>query len=403
MHESPGATRPWLPALCAAALFWSFSFGAGSTLASIWLKEAQFGDTIIGLNTGVYYLGIALATLLVPWLMRRWGRGTLVVGMVASGLTVALFPWGGSLGGWFVLRILNGFAGALSLVPLETMVNRVSEPGQRSRNFGYYAFCVALGIALGIALGAQSYAVSPRAAFLLGGCAALVAGIVVHRWLPWHYMEEEPVDRSMPIGLGRNFLSYGSAWSQGYLEGGMIGLLQVYLLAIGLSEVGAGWLMGVIMIGVIAFQVPVAWLADRLGRTFVLVCCYIVTVGCLAVLNAGVGLVMLTICLFFTGACSSAFYPLGLSILGERTLARGLARTSAWFLGINCIGSLIGPVAAGGAMDLFGKNAIFASGEAAVLLIILPWGAVRLYKQFAQSKSKATVSEWRPVENRPAA
>ncbi|HLN27927.1 MAG TPA: MFS transporter [Gemmataceae bacterium] len=403
MHESPGATRPWLPALCAAAMFWSFSFGAGAPLASIWLKEARFSDTIVGLNTGIYYLGIAVAALAVPWMMRRWGRGTLIAGMVASGLTVAMFPWGGSLSGWFVLRILNGFAGAMSLIPLETMVNRVSEPGKRSRNFGYYAFCVAMGIALGTALGVQTYALSPRVAFLLGGCAAFVAGFIVLGWLPWRDMDEEHLDRSTPIGLGRNFLSYGSAWSQGFLEGGMIGLLPIYLLAIGLTKVGAGWLMAVIMIGVISFQVPVAWLADRLGRTFILVCCYIVTIGCLAALNVGLGLVLLTICLFFTGACSSAFYPLGLAILGERTPTRGLARTSAWFLGINCIGSLIGPVAAGGAMDLFGKNAVFAAGEAAVLLIILPWAAVRLYKHFAQTESPVIVSECRPVENRTAA
>jgi MFS family permease len=372
--------------LCAAALCWAFSFGVGAPLASLWLQDAGYSATVIGLNTGVYYLGIAVAAIAVPWALRRWGRGALVAGMLASALTVAWFPWGGSLSGWFVLRVLNGMAGAMSLIPLETMVNRVSGPDVRSRNFGYYAFSVAAGIALGTALGAQMYPFVPRTAFVLGGFSALVAGVIVMAWLPWPAMEEKKPTQDAPVSLGRNFLSFGSAWSQGFLEGGMVGLLPVYLLALGLSEAAVGWFIGLIMIGVIVFQVPVSWLADRWGRTRVLVGCYFITAGCLACLSTGLSMVWLAICLFFAGASSSAFYPLGLAILGERTPPAGLARTSSWFLGINCLGSLMGPIAGGRAMDLFGKHAVFAAAEASVLLVFLPWAGVRLYKQLRATK-----------------
>ena len=119
------APQKWaLLVLCLSALCWAFTFGAGAPLASLWLRDAGCSATVIGLNTGVYYLGIALASPFIPWMMRRWGRGGLIAGMLASGLTVAWFPWGGSLFGWFVLRLLNGVAGAMSLVPLETLVNR---------------------------------------------------------------------------------------------------------------------------------------------------------------------------------------------------------------------------------------------------------------------------------------
>ena len=70
-----------------------------------------------------------------------------------------------------------------------------------------------------------------------------------------------------------NVLSLGTAWSQGFLEGGMLALLPIYLLAAGLSEAAVSWLMSGLMIGIIVAQVPVAWLADRLGRTAVLVGC----------------------------------------------------------------------------------------------------------------------------------
>src|SRR5207237_10497453 len=127
-----GNPRKTLLVICIAGLLWAFSFGLGAPLASVWLKDAGHRETLVGLNTGVYYLGIALTAVVVPWLMRRSGRGTLIAGMVLTAVTVAWFPWGCNLSGYFVLRFLNGVGGALSLMPLETLVNHNSPPEQRS-------------------------------------------------------------------------------------------------------------------------------------------------------------------------------------------------------------------------------------------------------------------------------
>src|SRR5262249_57557922 len=79
--------------------------------------------------------------------------------------------------------------------------------------------------------------------------------------------------RGTPLDFARNFPSFGSAWSQGFLEGGMIGLLPIYLLSVGLSREAVSWLVSGVMVGVILAQVPVGWLADRLGGTAVLAGC----------------------------------------------------------------------------------------------------------------------------------
>src|SRR5262249_18880330 len=159
--------------LCLASAGWAFGFGLGAPLASLWLGDAGFDTDTIGLNAGTYYLGIALAAGFVPWLMRRFGRNCLIVGIVFSGITVTLFPWGGSSGPWFGLRLLNGIAAALSLIPLESYVNRHSPPEQRARNFGFYAFSIALGWALGNFVGLQMYAAMAPWAFALGGAVSL--------------------------------------------------------------------------------------------------------------------------------------------------------------------------------------------------------------------------------------
>lgn len=366
-----------LLSLCLASAAWAFSFGLGAPLASLWLRDAGCSDTVIGANTGVYYLGIAVTACIVPWMMRRWSRGCPILGMVLSGLTVACFPWGETLAGWFALRILNGLAGAMSLIPLETFVNRHSPAEHRGRNFGFYAFAVALGWALGNLVGLLMYEDLPRLAFLLGGCGGLVAAAVVLGLMVWP--EEPAAEHHAPTALGwrRNFLSFGSAWSQGFLEGGMVAFLPVYLLFLGMAEVRVSWLTSGIMVAVILFQVPVAWLADRLGAARVLLCCYAVAVTGLALLPFCDNSAWLALGLFLVGACSGAFYPLGLALLGERLPPAGLSRASAGFLAINCLGSLVGPVISGIVMDWLGKRAMFSVGEAAIVLVLAVWAGLQ--------------------------
>jgi MFS family permease len=352
---------------------WAFSFGVNAPLASTWMHAHGSSDTLVGLNTGCYYLGIALAAALTPWAMRRLGWVALAAGMLGSAVTAAAFPWGGGLPGWFLCRALNGGAGALSLIPLETYVNRTSDPRRRALFIGCYAFCVALGMGLGNLVAMRMAAHQPRTAFLLAGLAALAGAGVVALWRPAFLEEAKSAAGRTPLHFRRNFLAFGSAWTQGFMEGGMVGLLPIYLLALGLSRDRVGDLMGGLMVGVILAQAPVAWLADRLGRAAMLCGCNVLALVGIACLTGPGGTAWLAGWLFVVGACSGAFYPLGLALLGERTPPADLARAGSWFLAINCLGSLTGPVVAGAAMDLFGRGALFVSGGAAVALVLGLW------------------------------
>ncbi|HEY7156072.1 MAG TPA: hypothetical protein VH575_19060, partial [Gemmataceae bacterium] len=63
------SSRRTLLMLCLASAGWAFSFGLSAPLASLWLRDAGRGARVIGLNTSLYYLGVALAALAVPCLM----------------------------------------------------------------------------------------------------------------------------------------------------------------------------------------------------------------------------------------------------------------------------------------------------------------------------------------------
>jgi MFS family permease len=399
MHVKMASATRTLVILCFAIGCWAFSFGlaAVSGLCSLWLERAGCDHSLIGLNTSIYYFGILLASAVVPWVMRRWGRWCVIAGMVVSGVSVALFPWGGGLFGWLMLRLINGVAGAMSLIPTETMVNHNAGANQRARHFGFYALAVALGIALGILVGIRIFGESPLLAFWIGGAVSVLGGVLLWRRLPLVEAPPEEERGAGPVKVRDNLLSFGSAWSQGFLEGGMVAFLTIYLLFLGLSESQAGWLLGGTMVGVILFQVPVAWLADRLGRTRVLFGCYLVVAAGLICLPLSGGSAWLGVWLFLLGACSSAFYPLGLALLGERVSGPGLARANAWYLALNCLGSLTGPLLMGKAMDLFGKSALFAVGEAAVLLVLIAWAISTIRARVARSRdtSNAIVTQER--------
>ena len=157
------------------------------------------------------------------------------------------------------------------------------------------------------------------------------------------------------------------------------------------------------MVGVILFQVPVAWLADRLGRRRVLFGCYAVVAVGLICMPLSAGSAWLGVWLFLLGACSSAFYPLGLALLGERITGPGLARANAWYLALNCLGSLMGPVLMGRAMVQFGKPALFVVGEAAVLLVLVACVAVQLRARLRTKASEPVPDTAARMEEREAA
>jgi MFS family permease len=375
MSSPASGSRRTLAVLCLASMGWAFSFALGVEVAPLWLKDAGFSPKAIGLNTSVYYLGVALASLFVPRLLPRAGRGCVVAGMLADALATALLPWAGGAAGWFALRAAAGAATALSLIPLETLVNHNAPPGRRARDFGLYAAGVALGVGVGSLPGPPLYALSRPLPFVLGGLAALFAAVLAWRGLPagGHNTEDRPSD--MPLSLRANALSFGTAWAQGVLEGGMLTFLPLYLLGLGFAAEAVSWLLGGLFLGVIVCQVPVGWLADRLGKQPLLLACHAVLGVGLLLLPSWRATGALWAGMFVMGACCGAQYPLGLALLGERVPAAAVARANAWYLACNCAGSMTGPALMGLVIECFGPGSELTAGAAAVALVVAVWAA----------------------------
>jgi MFS family permease len=336
---------------------------------------------LVGLNTSLYYLGVAAASLLAPWLMRRGERTCLVAGMIADAVTTAVFPWVEAPVLWFLLRFLGGVGSALALIPMETRVNANAPANRRARDFGLYAFSVAAGIGVGTSFGLSLYPIAPRLAFILGGAVTLAAAILAGIALPPCKGTVAETTSHPHLSLWRECFPLGTAWVQGFLEGGMLTFLALYLARLGHGDQVVSGLMAGLFLGVVVIQVPIAILADRLGRHRVVLACHLLVLAGLIVLPFCAGAGLLAVLLFLVGASCAALYPLGLALLGERVPPSAMAHANAWYLASNCAGSLSGPVLAGLAIDCFGQRALFVVGAVVVLVVMLAAGRP-LYRAF---------------------
>jgi MFS family permease len=366
--------RRGMMVLCLASAGWAFSFGLAVPLGALTLRDAGCSASAVGFDTSLYYLGVVLMSLLLPVVFPQPGRRVIVVGMTLDGVATMLFPWAGGLVGWSLLRLFSGAATALCLIPMETRVNRDAPPGQRAWAFGLYASSVAFGLGLGPLIGLPLYPHAPHLVFVMGGVVALLAAVLVAVALP---PSAPPVDEE----VGEPFrwralivLSLGTAWAQGFLEGGMLTFMSPWLLGQGYGEGAASGLLAAMFLGVFLVQLPGACLADRLGRTRFLLLCHAVVLAGLFCLPWCQRPFALASWLFLIGACCAILYPLGLALLGERLPGAALVRGNAWYLACNCAGSLSGPWMMGAAIDLLGNPGLFAVGIGAVVLVVAVWG-----------------------------
>jgi MFS family permease len=377
--------------VCLATAGWACAFGLGTQLLSQSMNDMGWNNAMIGWNTGVYYLGIATAAIFVPLLMRRWGNLCPALGMCISGLTLMLFPCWTTPIAWFVLRFGNGMAGALSLVPVETYLGQGTPQQGRSQQIAFYTVALTLGGSAGIGAGLPLYQAGPVWPFCLAGLLACGAGLLLWHRFPTEIAtpscESTPTVRDVP----GNLLGYGSGWVQGFLEGGLVAFLGLYLLTLGMSPNAAGLMMGCSLAGVIVVQVPIGWLADRLGRLPVLLGCYATVIAGLTVLPFCSAGPMLACWLFLLGACSGAFYPLGLALLSDRIPEANLSRAYAFFMAMECVGSVVGPIVMGQGRDWFGDSAMFPVALAAVGLVLLVWGTSCLLQRRFNGAAKPVI------------
>ncbi len=368
---SPAERRRSLAAVIACVSVFALTLGMTYPLLSLILERAGVSTTMIGLNGAMTSVGILVSAPLIPRLVERTGVAPFMFGCIAvTGTILVLLRAIPDLYVWFALRLVLGAAISGLFVLSETWLNQVADDRTRGRLVGLYATVLSLCFAAGpllipvfgsegwtpfvigtafVALAALPLLWARRLAPALGGGAA--GGLI-------------PFFRLAPTLLA-------AVAVVGFTDSAILSLLPIYGLRNGYGESGGALMLAVLILGNVALQVPVGWLADRLDRYLVLTLCAAAGVagGVLLPLVVGLPLLMWP-ALFLWGGFLFGIYTVALTLVGERFKGAQLVTANAAFALMWGAGGIAGPATGGWAMDLVGPHGLPASIAVACALFL---------------------------------
>ncbi|MDX1710104.1 MAG: MFS transporter [Rhodovibrionaceae bacterium] len=369
--------RRSLAAMAAHTYCVGFTLGLVIPLASLLLERQGISNTVIGLNTAMPGLAILAIGPFAGRLVPRLGMLPAIYGglaLAAAALALmAAFP---TVGAWFALRFFYGAGLALPWVAVETWINSVATDRERSRAVALYSAALYAGIGSGpLAIelvgieGLLPWALGVAALVLAAVFVALVRGLAP-RLMPAPEARILQVVRFAPVLLGAALLG-------GFCESATYALFPLYGLEIGLGQGRAVAGLSVLVVGAIAFQWPLGWLADRMDRRRLLLALALAAAGTVALLPAATGAgALLWVLLAVLGGLLLGFYVLGLSALGARFQGQRLTMANAAFVVAYTVGEASGPVVVGFAMDLWRPHG-FVAGIVGALLAFALLAALR--------------------------
>ena len=377
IHPAHARTRSLTAAILCAALAGA-GFGLLMPLVSLNLEAMTGSGAVVGGNATAAAISTIVMTPLIPFLFSRLPPRAAMAGASAfTGLGIAAFPVLPDVYAWWVLRFVTGCAVTIIFVGSETWINQLARPESRASLLAVYATVLSAGFGSGglilAALGAEGYA-----PWLAGAAIFLAGALPVALLRGPGLVPPQAGDAGLKALIGAARLAPPAILAGlvfGAMETAVYTLVPVYAEGLGFAAATVGIIVAAAAMGGIALQIPVGRFADRAGRLTTLraVAAGGIVLPLLAAL-AGANLALLLPLVFLFAGLSSAFYTLGLALIGERVQAGALAAANAAFIFAYGLGSLIGPPAMGAAMDGFDPFGLMIAFSAlAALYLLCAW------------------------------
>ena len=320
--------------------------GLQLTLLPVHARAIGWTDTEIGLTAAAYFLGFVLGCLSVPKLLSRAGH--IRVFLSVAGLTAAsllMLESTQELSLWILLRLANGWCLAAIYTTAESWLNEHALDYQRTRLISVYVMVTLIAIAGGQIL----YGLLPANMLFTGAAVMMMIALVPIGLFcgdqPMALKQKKFRTASIyalpPVARAGSFLS-------GVVTGSLWTMAPLIAEKNCLDASSVSFVMLAMVIGGGAFQLPLGYLADLIGRVRVitaasLACTLIAITGILVVpQNTG----HLAIVMFLFGGTSLSLYAL---CAAEANAKSHLSRVeiATLFLLLNGAGSIIGPVLTG--------------------------------------------------------
>lgn len=363
-------------AVIATAMIFGLTYSLSAALIALDLAERGMSEALIGTNAAMHAVGVLATALVLPRLVGVFGvRGLILSSLVLAAVTMMAFPLMPVVWLWFPLRFFLGAASESLFVLSETWINSLSTEQTRARAMAAYTAALSVGFALGPLI-LSIVGTGGMTGYVVGSVLALcAAGFVASPRIsapkfeepshanPMHYV------RIAPIALAATVLNAA-------IEAAGLSFLAIYAINLGWPENDATRLITCMMVGAILLQLPIGWLGDTMNRrTLVIALASIAAAGALLwpfVLGSFWASYTL---LFVWGGAFVGIYTIMLTVVGSRFKGGelvGIYAVMGLFWGG---GALIGPLAAGLAMQVFVHGlayfCAFAFGAFALAVLLL--------------------------------
>jgi len=332
-----------------------------STLIAIRLEEGGANDLVIGLAATAYFGGLALGALRVTPLIARIGHIRAFAAFVsiysATSLVYAVI---GLPTVWIGLRFIDGFVMSGVFVCLESWLNRVARPDNRSAILAAYMVALYAGQAVGqflLNLGDNAPALPFMVSAILLSLAALP--VVLTR------IEQPTIEGIPPFSLKRLYqaspLGIIGTLATGVMLGAFYGLGAVFVQRVGLPLSQIAMFTSSVIAGGVVLQYPLGILSDRFDRRRVIIACMLFAAILSAVLAIAQGPAMIFLAGALFGGFAFALYPLCVAHSNDFLEESERVGASSGLVLVYSAGAVAGPMLGSSAMSLLGPPGLFAA------------------------------------------
>ena len=334
-----------------------FSLGASLPLVSLRMHAAGAGTLEIGLVSAIPAAGMMLSAFMVDACCRHLTRRSIyLLSFSLCTLSIGLLEWAfSSIWLLALLRLTLGIGMGIAIILGESWVNELCAEHNRGKIMALYATSFTGFQVLGPAMLALVGADSPWVTAVVTGCYGLALLCILLTVPDDHVEHGEEDDKSFTLA---GFFRVAPALCVAVLffsffDAVVLSLLPVYASSHGFTVAVAALMVTVVFAGDMLFQLPLGWLADRVERTGLHLLCGLVAMA------IGIGLPwllqiswLLWPLLALLGAVAGGIYTLALVLIGQRFRGRDLVTANASVGLLWGVGSLVGPLVSGAAMDV---------------------------------------------------
>jgi MFS family permease len=344
----------------------TFLLLAGNGLASVLLPIRAslegWSPVVIGWIGFGYALSFTAGCVVIPRLVLRVGHvrvyAVLAAVLAMSALLHALMVHPVA---WIVSRGLGGFALSGTYMIVESWLNERAGNEDRGKIFSIYMVVTMIGFMSGQFL---LVAADPATTTLFMVSALLFAAAVIPTGLS-NASSPRPLNQ-VSLDLRKLYtnspLAFIGVAVTGFTFGAYAFQTPVYLQLTGLSQAQIASTMALAMVGGMVFQFPLGRYSDRTDRRHVIIASTFagVILSTLLATVAGSSFTILFVLMFLFGGVLMPLYSLVVAHANDHANPDDFVEISSGLLIVYGVGSMAGPVIAGGFMSALGPSGMFS-------------------------------------------